>query len=199
MSDLPRAKPEPIESEVWLIRHGETEWSRDGRHTGRTDLPLTERGEADAKALSDILRGQAFELVLSSPRQRAMRTATLSGFSDPIVTDDLVEWDYGEYEGITRTEIHQHDPDWSIWEHGAPAGETPDQVRDRVDRVIARCRATTGRCLLFAHGHVLRTLAARWIAQPVSLGEHLPLDTAKISVLSFDRGSPTLDRWNADR
>jgi broad specificity phosphatase PhoE len=196
---MPSKSPSAVALEVWLIRHGETEWSRDKRHTGRTDLPLTERGEADARALSEVLRALAFDLVLSSPRQRALRTATLAGFANPIVTDDLAEWDYGDYEGITRTAIHEQNPDWSIWTDGAPGGEAPGQVRDRVDRVIARCQATAGRCLLFAHGHVLRTLAACWLDQPVSLGEHLPLDTAKISVLGFDRGSPTLDRWNADR
>lgn len=183
--------------EVWLIRHGETEWSRSGRHTGTTDLPLTERGEADARKLGDMVAGMSFDLILTSPRQRARRTAELAGITDYEVTEDLVEWNYGEYEGRTRVDIHEERPDWSIWTDGAPGGESPEEIRDRVDRVVARCRDAGGRCLLFAHGHVLRTLSARWIEQPVTVGAYLPLDTAKVCVLSFDRGTPTLDRWNA--
>jgi broad specificity phosphatase PhoE len=186
--------PEP---EVWLIRHGETEWSRSGQHTGVTDLPMTEAGEDAARSLRDILASTQFDLVLCSPRQRAMRTAELAGFTITDTTADLTEWNYGDYEGRTRIDILQERPDWSIWTDGAPNGETPDQISARVDRVIERCRAVEGRVLLFAHGHVLRTLAARWIAQPVTVGAHLPLDTAKVCVLAYDRGVPTLDRWNA--
>jgi broad specificity phosphatase PhoE len=189
------------EDEVWLVRHGETEWSRSGRHTGTTDLPLTRAGEVAATALRPLLAGTPFDLVLCSPRQRARHTAELAGLADlPTfrIDDDLVEWDYGAYEGRTRVDIHEERPDWSIWSDGAPHGESPDQISNRVDRVIARCRETCGRVLLVAHGHVLRTLAARWIAQPVTVGAHLPLDTAKVCVLSYDRGTPTLDRWNAD-
>jgi broad specificity phosphatase PhoE len=185
-------------SEVWLVRHGETEWSRSGRHTSRTDLPLTTAGEEAATRLANVLSGQTFALVLTSPRQRALRTAVLAGFPQAEPTDDLVEWDYGRYEGLTTVQIRKERPEWEIWTDGAPEGESPDQVQARVDRVIARCRSIEGRCLLFAHGHVLRTLAARWIEQSVALGEHLPLDTARVSVLSTDRGSPTLDRWNAE-
>jgi broad specificity phosphatase PhoE len=186
--------PEP---EVWLIRHGETEWSRSGQHTGVTDLPMTEAGEAAASALRAILGGTTFDLVLCSPRQRALRTAELAGFTVTHTEVDLAEWNYGDYEGRTRIDILDERPDWSIWTDGAPNGETPDQISARVDRVIAKCRAANGRVLLFAHGHVLRTLAARWIAQPVTVGAHLPLDTAKVCVLAYDRGVPTLDRWNA--
>jgi broad specificity phosphatase PhoE len=191
------ATGEAPDPEVWLIRHGETEWSRSGQHTGVTDIPLTPDGEAAAKALRDLLVGIHFDLVLCSPRQRARRTAELAGFDDVRIEPDLVEWDYGDYEGRTRVDIHKRRPAWSIWTDGAPNGETPAQIRGRVDRVIRTCRADGGRVLLFSHGHVLRTLAARWIAQPVSVGAHLPLDTAKVCVLAYDRGIPTLDRWNA--
>jgi broad specificity phosphatase PhoE len=185
--------------EVWLVRHGETEWSRSGRHTGRTDLPLTTEGEAAAGRLVEVLHAQTFALALSSPLQRAQRTAALAGFPDVELTDDLVEWDYGRYEGLTRDEIRSEHPGWEIWTHGGPEGESPEQVQARVDRVIERCRAVEGRCLLFAHGHVLRALAARWIEHPVTLGEYLRLDTSRVSVLSIDRGTPVLDRWNSER
>jgi len=186
------------EEEVWLVRHGETEWSKSGQHTGTTDLPLTEIGEKAAEGLRGLLTGTSFDLILCSPRQRARRTAELAGITDFQIDDDLVEWDYGEYEGMTRIQVQENRPDWSIWNDGAPGGETPEEMAKRVDRVIAKCRANGGRVLLFAHGHVLRSLAARWIASPVTVGAHLPLDTAKVSVLSYDRGTPTLDRWNAD-
>lgn len=185
------------EDEVWLVRHGETEWSKSGQHTGVTDIPLTDAGVEAARGLRPLLTESVFDLVLCSPRQRAVRTARLAGLEDFQIEEDLVEWNYGEYEGRTRVEIHQERPDWSIWTEGAPGGESPDQIRARVDRVVAKCRANGGRVLLVAHGHVLRTLAARWIAQPVTVGAHLPLDTAKLSVLSYDRGTPTIDRWNA--
>ncbi len=188
--------------EVWLVRHGETEWSRSGRHTGVTDLPLTPHGEDAARALAGVLGGTSFELVISSPLVRALRTVELAGVAKTAkveVTDDLVEWNYGDYEGRTTADIRDERPSWSLWTDGAPRGETPVQVSDRVDRVIDRCRAKGGRCLLVAHGHVLRTLAARWIDQPVAVGAHLPLDTAKVCVLGFDRGTPTLDRWNAEQ
>jgi broad specificity phosphatase PhoE len=186
-----------VEPETWLIRHGETEWSRSGRHTGVTDLPMTESGEAAASELRGLLAGTSFDLVLCSPRQRALRTAELAGFTEVQIDPDLAEWNYGDYEGRTRIDILAERPDWSIWTEGAPNGETPEQISERVERVIARCRAAEGRVLLFAHGHLLRTLAARWIAQPVTVGAHLPLDTAKVCVLAHDRGVPTIDRWNA--
>lgn len=184
------------EPEVWLVRHGETEWSRQGRHTGITDLPLTAAGQSAARILRPLLAGTTFDLVLTSPLRRARETAELTGVADAQVEDDLVEWAYGEYEGRTRVDIRRDRPDWSIWTDGAPGGETPAQVSARVDRVIARCRAAQGRVLLVAHGHVLRSLAARWIQQPVSVGVHLPLETARLSVLSYDRGVSTLDQWN---
>ena len=190
---------EEQETQVWLVRHGETEWSKSGRHTGITDLPLTTEGVAAARSLRDTLSGTTFDLVLCSPRLRARHTAELAEVKNVTIEEDLVEWNYGDYEGRTRKDIQAERPDWSVWTDGAPNGESPDQTKARVDRVIDRCRDSGGRILLFAHGHILRTLAARWIDQPVGVGAHLPLDTAKVSVLSFDRGTPTIDRWNADQ
>ncbi len=185
------------EPDVWLIRHGETQWSRSGQHTGATDLPMTAAGDEAARSLAGLLAGTSFDLVLCSPRQRARRTAELAGITDASIEPDLVEWDYGDYEGRTRADIQQERPDWSIWTDGAPNGETPDQISARMDRVIGRCHGAGGRVLLFSHGHALRCLAARWIDQPVTVGAHLPLDTAKVCVLGHDRGTPTIDRWNA--
>lgn len=185
-------------SEVWLIRHGETEWSKAGQHTGITDLPLTEAGERAARSLQPLLARTAFDLILSSPLQRARRTAELAGAQGLQTDDDLVEWRYGDYEGRTRLQIQESRPDWSIWADGAPGGESPEEISSRVDRVIEKYRRHGGRILLFAHGHILRALAARWIEQAISLGEHLPLDTAKVSILGYDRGTPTLNRWNCE-
>jgi probable phosphoglycerate mutase len=188
---------EEQEPEVWLVRHGETEWSKSGQHTGRTDLEMTPAGEEAARQLGVVLMGTSFDRVLCSPRTRARRTAELAGLLTLEIDDDLVEWDYGDYEGLTRVAIQEERPDWQIWTHGAPGGESPEQMRERVDRVVARCRKETGRTLLVAHGHFLRALAARWIDQELTVGAHLPLDTARVSVLSYDRGAPTLDRWNS--
>jgi broad specificity phosphatase PhoE len=182
--------------EVWLVRHGATEWSESGRHTSRTDLPLLPRGEDAARALGRRLAGADFALVLVSPRQRAVRTAELAGLHDFEIEPALVEWDYGSYEGLTRPQIREKDPDWSIWDDGAPDGESPAEVAARVDKVIDRIRTVDGRVLLVAHGHVLRALAVRWIDHRVDLGENLPLDTATVSVLSSDRGVATIERWN---
>jgi len=182
--------------QLWVVRHGETEWSRLRRHTGRTDLPLTEEGEADAGKLADRLRGVPFDVVLSSPLQRAYRTAELAGLN-PQRDPRAVEWDYGEYEGRTTEEIRREVPDWSIWVDPVPGGETLAQVADRADAVIARVRREAPeRALLVAHAHLLRILAARWIDQPAVLAEYLLLDTATVSVLGWDRGSPALVRWN---
>lgn len=186
------------EVELWLIRHGETEWSKSGQHTGISDIALTRAGEQAARTLRPVLARTSFDHVLASPLQRARRTAELAGAKDVQIEEGLLEWDYGEYEGLTRVQVRETRPDWTVWTEGAPGGESPEQVSSRVDRVIGKFRAQGGRMLLFAHGHVLRSLAARWIEQPVKLGEHLPLDTAKVSVLGFDRGTPTLDRWNCD-
>jgi len=185
------------ESELWLVRHGETEWSRDGRHTSTTDLDLTEKGVEVACALKDRLEGQAFDLVLTSPRLRARRTAELAGFSDAEVDDDLVEWDYGDYEGVTTPEIRESVPSWTVWTHPTPGGETAEQVTDRLDRVVAKVQRSGDRVLVFGHGHSLRALAARWIEQPVDEGRFFKLDTATVSTLGYERDFPVVLRWNS--
>jgi len=184
-------------SEVYLVRHGATEWSTSGRHTSVTDLPLLPEGEAVARSLAEPLAAVSFALVLTSPRLRARRTAELAGFPDAAVEHDLVEWAYGDYEGITTEEIRRSDPGWTIWAGVTPGGETAGQVTERLDRVIARVRAVDGPVLLFSHGHALRALAARWLDQPVSHGRFLRLDTATLSVLGDDRGQPVLNCWNS--
>lgn len=179
-----------------MVRHGATEWSESGRHTSRTDLPLTPAGEARARTLAPRLADMSFGLVLTSPRQRARRTAELAGFPDAVPDPDLVEWDYGDYEGITTEQIRETVPGWTVWTHPCPGGETAQEVADRLDRVIARVRAHGGRCLVFGHGHALRVLAARWIAMAPATGAHLDLDTATLSTLGDDRGVPVILRWN---
>jgi broad specificity phosphatase PhoE len=185
------------DDEVWLVRHGETEWSRDGRHTSTTDLPLTEEGRRVAETLRDRLDHQAFSLVLTSPRERARETARLAGHGEAHVDADLAEWDYGELEGLTTPQIRETYPDWTIWQGPVPGGESATQVSDRLDRVVARCRAADGRVLVFGHGHALRALAARWLGLPVADGRHLRLDTATVSVLGWEREIPVVLHWNA--
>jgi probable phosphoglycerate mutase len=183
---------------LWLVRHGETEWSRDGKHTGTTDLPLTPVGEEAARSLRDRLAGVEFDLVLSSPLRRAFDTAVLAGFPDPVVDGDAREWVYGDYEGITTDEIRSTVPGWTIWSHGALGGESPDQVGRRADRVVARVRAEVGkRALIFAHGHFLRVLCARWLGLSAARGVHFELDTSTVSVLGWEREDPAVVRWNA--
>jgi broad specificity phosphatase PhoE len=184
-------------SEVWLVRHGETEWSRDHKHTSTTDLPLTDVGEEVARGLPAKLAGVDFALVLTSPRQRARRTAELAGFADSEVDENLVEWDYGEYEGITTVEIRETVPGWTVWSHPVLGGETPEEIAARLDRVIDRVRALEGRALLFGHGHALRVFTARWLGQPPDEGRFFVLDTATVSVLGFERDSPAILRWNS--
>lgn len=186
----------PMSEEVWLVRHGETEWSRDGRHTSTTDLPLTADGRRVAEALRDRLDHESFALVLTSPRERARETAGLSGHPDATVDLDLAEWDYGDLEGLTTAQIRETYPDWSIWEGPVPGGESAREVTDRLDRVVARCRAEDGPVLLYGHGHSLRALAARWLDLPVAEGRHLRLDTATVSVLGWERETPVVLRWN---
>lgn len=183
--------------ELWLVRHGETEWSRAGRHTSTTDLPLTADGTAAAEALAPRLAGVDFGLVLTSPRQRARRTAELCGFPDAEVDDDLVEWAYGDYEGITTPQIRETVPGWTVWTHPVPGGESPSEVARRLDRVVTRARRTPGRALVFGHGHALRALTARWIGQPASGGRFFRLDTSTVSVLGQERETPVLLRWNS--
>jgi broad specificity phosphatase PhoE len=185
------------DDQLWLIRHGATEWSRNGRHTGTTDLPLLPDGEDDARALRERLSGVDFSLVLTSPLQRARRTAELAGFPDADVDDDLVEWGYGEYEGITTEEIRETVPRWTVWTHPSPGGETAGEVADRLDRVLARVRAVEGHVLLVSHGHTLRGLAARWLGLPVVDGRLLKLDTGTISVLGYERETAVVERWNS--
>ena len=181
--------------QVWLVRHGTTEWSLNGRHTGRTDLPLTAAGEAAASSLRPLLAEHPFALMLSSPLKRAHHTAELAG-CEPELDDDLQEWDYGAYEGRTTPDIRQERPGWSIWDDGVPGGETIEQVAARADRVIARARAVEGDSIFFAHGHLLRILGARWIDAPPTAGRHLLLSTAAICVLGYERDTPALARWN---
>jgi len=188
--------PDPAPPELWLVRHGETEWSRDGRHTSTTDLPLTPVGEAAATALAPRLADVEFDLVLTSPRQRARRTAELAGRPDAVDDEDLVEWAYGDYEGITTPEIRESVPDWTVWTHPSPGGESAEEVSARLDRVVARARGAQ-RTLVFAHGHSLRVLTARWIEQPAEEGRFFRLDTATVSVLGFERETPVLLKWNS--
>jgi broad specificity phosphatase PhoE len=185
------------QTDVWLIRHGETEWSTLGRHTGLTDLPLTPKGEREAASLRDRLAAVPFDVVLSSPLRRAHHTAELAGFGDAEVVGDLVEWNYGDYEGRTSAAIREERPDWRLWTDGAPGGESPTDVAARVERVIARLRTVHGRCLVFAHGHILRSLTARWVDQSIELGANLDLKTARVSIIADDRGTPTIERWNS--
>jgi probable phosphoglycerate mutase len=183
-------------SELWLVRHGETEWSRSGRHTSVTDLSLTDEGEQVAKGLAARLDGATFDLVLTSPRQRARRTAELAGFGGATVDEDLVEWAYGDYEGITTPQIRETVPGWTVWTHPSPGGETAAEVGARLDRVVERARSVE-RTLVFGHGHALRVLGARWLGLPVEAGAHFRLDTATLSVLGWDRETPAILRWNA--
>lgn len=183
--------------EIWLVRHGETEWSRSGQHTSVTDLPLTAEGEAVAGKLAGLLSGHEFARVLTSPRRRALRTAELSGFVDAEVTEDLAEWAYGDYEGITTPQIREQVPGWTVWTHPSPGGESAEQVTERLQRVVDLALATPGRTLVFSHGHALRALAALWLRLPVSEGRLFKLDTATLSVLGHDRETPAILRWNA--
>lgn len=183
-------------SSVWLVRHGETDWSRRRLHTSTTDVPLTEEGIAAARTLGAELVGRSFALVLTSPRHRARHTAELAGFPDAIVDEDLAEWAYGDHEGISTEEIRRTVPGWTIWSHVAPGGESAVEVGERVDRVIARVRAVEGDSLLFGHAHSLRALAARWLGQAVVDGRLYRLDTGTLSVLGYERETAVIERWN---
>ena len=184
-----------MDAEVWLVRHGETEWSRDHKHTSTTDLALTPVGEAVARSLVDRL-DRSFDLVLTSPRRRARDTAELAGHPGAEVDPDLVEWDYGDYEGVTTAEIRESVPGWTVWTHPTPGGEDAAQVGARLDRAVDRLRGQSS-ALVFGHGHALRALAARWVGLPVSEGRLLRLDTATVSVLGYERDQPVVLRWNA--
>jgi probable phosphoglycerate mutase len=184
--------------EVFLVRHGETEWSLNGRHTGVSDIPLTENGRRVARLWQPHAATRKFALVLTSPLQRARETCALAGLAAQAQTeDDLREWNYGEYEGLTPQEIRARQPDWLIFRDGCPGGESPAQIGARVDRVIGRVRAAAGDAVVFAHGHVLRVLAARWLGLAPSGGSHFLLETATLCVLSAYHGVPAVRRWNA--
>jgi probable phosphoglycerate mutase len=183
--------------EIYLMRHGETQWSLSGKHTGVSDIPLTEHGRQQAGLLKQELVTRNFKLVLTSPLQRARETCELAGLAERAEIDpDLMEWNYGDYEGLTSDQIHAHRPTWTIFNDGGPGGETPEQVGVRVDHVIARVRAVGSDAALFAHGHVLRVLAARWLGLAPSAGAHFLLDTATVCVLNSDGGIAALKRWN---
>ena len=187
---------------VYLARHGETAWSLSGQHTGRTDLPLTERGERNARALGERLRGMTFAKVLTSPLQRAVRTCDLAGFGAVAKIDpDLVEWDYGQYEGRRTAEIHAKRPDWQLFRDGCPGGESPDQIGARADRVVGRVRAVKGDVLVFSSGHFLRVLAARWLGLDAAGGRYLLLSTASLSALGYEhhQAEPAIRLWNETR
>lgn len=185
----------PQKQQIWLVRHGETEWSRSGQHTGRTDIPLTENGRAQAQALGRYLQGKNFQ-VWSSPLGRAIETCKLAGFTPDRIDDDLLEWNYGAYEGRTTADIQRDLPGWLVWDSPIVGGETVEQVGARVDRVIERALATDGDVALFAHGHVLRILAARWIGLEARGGRLLALDTATISILGYERDTRVVRQWN---
>jgi broad specificity phosphatase PhoE len=182
---------------VFAIRHGETAWSLNGQHTGTTDLPLTDAGRRLAERMRPVFAANAFKLVLCSPLQRARQTCELAGLGDRAIIDsDLVEWNYGEYEGLTPKQIHEAAPSWLIFRDGCPGGEAPEQVSARVDRVIARSRAVAGNTALFAHGHLLRVFAARWIGLPPSGGQHFLLNTGTLCVLGYYHEIPAVRIWN---
>lgn len=189
--------PEQTRTELWLVRHGETEWSRSGRHTSVTDLELTEHGVDQARELR--LRPADFDLVLSSPRRRARQTAEIAGFGDLVEVDEnLVEWNYGDYEGLTTPQIREQVPDWRIWTHPMPNGETQRQVMERLGRVVSRVRESgADRAIAFAHGHSLRVLALAWLGLDITRGANFTLQTATVSVLGYEKESPALLRWNA--
>ena len=187
-------------AEIVLVRHGQTEWSANGRHTSYTDLDLTEVGVEQARAVGKRLGGRTFATVISSPRKRALRTAELAGLTVTEITEDLAEWNYGEYEGITTAEIRESRPGWSLWTDGCPGGESPEQAGARIDRVLAHARTLlqAGDVALVGHGHCLRVCGARWVGLPPKDGALLKLDTATLSTLSHEhQTTPVIATWNA--
>jgi probable phosphoglycerate mutase len=187
---------------IYLARHGETEWSLTGQHTGLTDLPLTQRGERNACRLGERLSGSEFAKVFTSPLQRAVRTCELAGFgSSAVVNRDLVEWNYGKYDGLRTDEIHALRPGWELFRDGCPEGELPEEVEVRADRMVNLVRAIDGNTLIFSSGHFLRVLAARWLGLPTAVGRFLALDTASLSALGFETNTsrPVIRLWNDTR
>ena len=187
---------EPLRPRLVLLRHGETAWSVERRHTGRSDIPLTDVGREQAEAAAPALAGRPFALVLTSPLQRARQTAALAGFAAAEVDDDLAEWDYGEAEGRTTVELRREHAGWTVFDGPLPGGETPEQVGARADAVIERCAGIDGEVLLVAHGHLLRVLAARWIGCPATDARRWTLATASISELGWEREQRVVDHWN---
>lgn len=184
-------------SEIWLVRHGETEWSLSGAHTSKTDIPLTEQGKERAVTLKPYLARQEFSLVLTSPRQRAQETCKIAGMGDRAQVDEnLAEWDYGVYEGRTTPEIRKEHPGWSVWTDAIPEGESLAQVAARAEQVIARAKANGGKVLVFSHAHFLRILTACWMELPASSGKSLALTTGSLSILGYERETPVLKLWN---
>ena len=182
---------------VVLVRHGETEWSRSGQHTSNTDLPLVEEGRQRAVALGPMLAEWDFALVLTSPLRRARETCSLAGFGDRAeVCEDLLEWNYGEYEGLTTPQIWESNPDWSLWRDGCPGGEQPAEVGARADRALERLRAADGDAVAFAHGHILRVVASRWVQMEVAAGARFALRAGAICVLGFERQTEVIQLWN---
>jgi broad specificity phosphatase PhoE len=185
--------------EVVLVRHGETEWSRSGQHTGRTDIPLTEAGRRQAEAVGRALRDRRFALVLTSPLARALETCRLAGFGAVAEErEELMEWDYGDYEGRKTVEIREERPGWSLWRDGVPGGETAAGVGARAERVIADLHVVEGDAAVFAHGHLLRVLAARWLGLEPEAGRLFALDPATIGALGYERETPVIRVWNRD-
>ena len=191
----------PVLHRIFLVRHGQTAWSLSGQHTGRTDIPLTEVGEAEARTLHERLRSIVFNRVFSSLLQRARQTAALAALATPVeIEPDLVEWDHGEYEGLRSAEIRAIKANWNLYQHGCPGGESPTQVSDRADRVIAMLRALEGDIAIFSHGHFGCVLAARWIGLEIAQASHFLLDTASVSILGYGHQratEPALMLWNA--
>lgn len=188
-------------SRIHLIRHGDTEWSLSGQHTGRTDIPLIPRGEEQARQIGERLRHIEFTRILTSPLQRARRTCELAGYGERMeIEPDLVEWNYGQYEGMLGADIRKLRPDWNVFQHGCPGGESPEEISSRADQMIKRLRAFSGDVAIFSHGHFLRVLATRWIGQPVSEARHFLLNTASVSILGFEHNNvdePVFVLWNA--
>jgi probable phosphoglycerate mutase len=183
---------------IYLVRHGETTWSRSGMHTGTTDIPLTESGREAARRLRPVLAKEQFALVMMSPFRRARETCELAGFGTrAVVAPALSEWRYGEYEGLTNAQIRERRPGWNVFRDGCPGGETPHEIGERVDRVIARLRDTPGDAALFGHGHFFRVLAARWLGLPVLAARHFLLDAGTLNVLGYYRDLPAVKIWNA--
>jgi broad specificity phosphatase PhoE len=186
-----------VNSTIYLIRHGETEWAKNGRHTGRSDIPLTDAGREQAGFLLPIFDDVKFARILSSPLQRALETAKLAGLSSSVELDEeLLEWDYGDYEGLTTKQIRERVSDWSIWTHLCPNGETIDQVSERADRVVARLRSIAGNVAIFSHGHLLRILVSRWIGLSADHGSRFLLGTSTLSILGYENECPVIKTWN---